>query len=189
MGGRFSHSLLSPLQQSTSNGNECLVDTKDYWFSSKANFILSTCLHWSCFYLSMGLKGSSRGAPLTPTQRPQAAIRAHTDPHPDSGLHPHLSALPLPPCSLPDLIPLEEQCRSMKDKGTGTTWEPKRPPTCSQSSLGRSRNCGPFLSPTESQRVRAGGGPGVLSKPLLCSKGETEASEKNGLPSACNHPT
>ena len=151
--GRFSHSLLSPPQQSTSSGNECLVDTKDYWFSSKANFTLSTCLHWSCSYLSMRLKGSSRGAPLTPTQRPQAATRAYTDPHLDSGLHPHLSALSLPPCSLPDLIPLGEQCRSMKDKGTGTTREPKRPPNlpCSQSSLGHSRNCGPFL-PRQSPR-------------------------------------
>lgn len=149
---------------------------------------MSKCLHWSCSYLSMGLKGSSHGAPLTPTQRPQAATRAHTEPHPDSGLHPHLSALLLPPCSLPDLIPLKEQCRSMKDMGTGTTREPKRPPNlpCSQSSLGHSRNCGPFLP---RQRERAGGGPGVLPKPLLCSKGETEASEKNGLPSACNHPT
>ena len=148
--GRLSHSLLSPLQQSTSNGNECLVDTKDYWFRSKANFTLSTCLHWSCSYLSMGLNGFSRGAPLTSTQRPQTATRAHSDPHPDPGLCPHLSALPLPPCSLPDLISLEEKCRSIKDKGTGTTWEPKRPPNlpCSQSSLGCSRNCGSSAHPT-----------------------------------------
>lgn len=80
----------------------------------------------------------------------------------------------------------------MQDKDTGIILEPMRPPCnlpCSQSSLGPSRNCGlslprGLLILTEPQRVRAGGGPAGLHAPLLYSNGETEAQEKDDLPSA-----
>lgn len=89
--------------------------------------------------LLLSLHGAQRllsWCSLDPHPRPQAATRAHTGPHPDSGLHPH----PSQPCffllaAFLTPVPLKEQCRSMRHGHRDNSGSPKRPLTYPVASL------------------------------------------------------